>query len=245
MPAPSLHARDWEEMAKLDPLWAILSMPEKRYGKWDLEEFLRTGEQEIRALLASARELGLPQQFRRAVDFGCGVGRLTRALRPYFAHCHGIDISTGMLEMARRLTPECEFGEGQDLSSFAPGSVDFIYSNLVLQHQPTRQDAANLIRDMVRALAGGGFLAFQIPVDMPLRNRIQPRRRAYRLLRALGIEEAIAYRTLKLSPIRMIWISRAEVEEIVGSAGGTIVRVNEAPHPGEPFTSAMFYVTVR
>src|SRR6185437_10977857 len=30
----SLHARDWEEMAKLDPLWAILSEPEKRFGNW-------------------------------------------------------------------------------------------------------------------------------------------------------------------------------------------------------------------
>jgi SAM-dependent methyltransferase len=243
MPADPMHARDWEEMARLDPLWAILSAPEKRYGKWDLREFLRTGEEEIAVLIAKAREMGLLLQSRHAVDFGCGVGRLTRALRPYFTQCHGVDISARMLEMAAQLTPECDFRQGNDLSSFEDCSADFIYSNLVLQHQPSRRDAANLIWDMVRALAPGGFLAFQIPVDMPLRNRIQPRRRVYRLLRALGIGDATAYRKLKLSPIRMIWIPRFEVEEIIKSAGGKVVRVDEAPHPGEPFTSGLFYVT--
>jgi SAM-dependent methyltransferase len=244
MPAKSLHARDWEEMAKLDPLWAILSTPEKRFGNWDLEEFLRTGEQEIAALLAKAKELGLPKQFRRAIDFGCGVGRLTRALRPQFALCHGVDISSRMLEMAARLTPECDFRRGQDLSSFPNAYADFIYSTLVLQHQPSRKHAADLIRDMVRALAPGGFLAFQIPVNLPLRNRIQPRRRAYRVLRSLGIADALAYQKLKLSPIRMLWIPRREVENLVHEAGGVIVGVDEAPHPGEPFISGHFYVTV-
>ncbi|HZI58619.1 MAG TPA: hypothetical protein VFF39_17695 [Verrucomicrobiae bacterium] len=46
MPATDpLHARDWEEMAAIDPLWAILSAPEKRFGSWDIDEFLRTGQE--------------------------------------------------------------------------------------------------------------------------------------------------------------------------------------------------------
>ena len=29
----------WEDLAKQDPLWAILSVPAKKGGKWNLEEF--------------------------------------------------------------------------------------------------------------------------------------------------------------------------------------------------------------
>lgn len=239
----SLHARDWEEMASLDPLWAILSEPDKRFGQWDMAEFLRTGEQEIAALMRTAGRLGLPRRFRRAIDFGCGVGRLTRALRAHFAQCHGVDISSRMVEMAVRLTPECDFRNAPDLSSFGSGYADLVYSNLVLQHQPDRSHAITLIRDMVRVLAPGGLLAFQIPVHLPLRNRIQGRRRAYRLLRALGIPDSVAYGKLKLSPIRMLWMPHPEVQEIVRAAGAEVIRVEEIRREGEPFTSGMFYAT--
>lgn len=241
----SLHARDWEEMARLDPLWAILSTEEKRFGKWDMEDFLDSGEQEIAALMKSAKQLGLPKSCHRAIDFGCGIGRLTRALGTRFSECYGVDISGRMLEMAVRLSPNCHFRQGQDLSSFQARSADLIYSNLVLQHQPDRKHAADLIRDMVRVLATGGLLVFQMPVYIPLRNRLQPRRRAYRLLRALGIDESVAYQKLKLSPIRMLSLPRTEVEEIVRQAGGTVVRVDEGKMEGEPFISGTFHCTVQ
>jgi SAM-dependent methyltransferase len=237
----SLHARDWEEMASLDPLWAILSAPEKRFGNWNLEEFLRTGENEITELMRIAGLFGLPREFRHAIDFGCGVGRLTRALRAHFAQCHGVDISIRMLEMASRLAPECDFRNAPDLSSFPAGYADLIYSNLVLQHQPDRTHAIALVRDMVRVLAPGGLLAFQMPVYLPLRNRIQGRRRAYHVLRALGVPDSVAYQKLKLSPIRMLWLPRRAVEDALLAAGAEVLRVDEFRKDGEPFTSGMFY----
>ena len=94
------------------------------------------------------------------MDFGCGIGRLTRALRPHFRQCHGVDISRHMLEMARRLAPDCDFREGHDPSSFPTGQVDFLYSLRVLQHQPDSHRAARLIVDMVRVVAPGGLLIF-------------------------------------------------------------------------------------
>lgn len=36
-----------------------------------------------------------------ALDFGCGVGRLMRALSGYFTHCPGVDISERMVREAR------------------------------------------------------------------------------------------------------------------------------------------------
>jgi trans-aconitate methyltransferase len=239
-----LHARDWEEMAAIDPLWAIMSDPEKRFGNWDINEFLRTGQEEISSLMHSAGELGLPKQRRRAVDFGCGVGRLTRALQDYFPECFGVDISSSMLQKAREITPQCEFREASDLRSFPDGSADLIYSSLVLQHQPDTSHVTALIQDMVRVLAPGGVLVFQMPLHLALRNRIQLRRRAYRLVRAMGMSHTYAYERLKLNPIRMLALPQSAVENIIRDAKATVISVIHAKKADEPFSSGIYYCTV-
>jgi SAM-dependent methyltransferase len=240
----SLHARDWEEMAALDPLWAILSSPEKRFGNWELQEFLRTGQEEISNLMQSAQRFGLPVQRRRAIDYGCGIGRLTKPLKTYFEESYGVDIAQGMLEKAAKLAPECQFRCASDLGSFPSRHADLIYSTLVLQHQPRRKKAAALISDMVRVLAPGGLLVFQLPIHLPLRNRLQLRRRAYRLLRGLGIPHSFLYEKLKLNPIRMIALPEKTVDEIVRSAGGKVVHIERTTNPGDPFISGIYYCTV-
>jgi trans-aconitate methyltransferase len=222
-----LHKRDWEEMAAVDPLWAILSNPEKRYGKWDIEEFLRTGQEEVCSLMESAELLGLPRQRNRAVDFGCGVGRLTRALQAYFPECHGVDISSRMLEQARTIAPSCQFHLAGNLKELPSEYADLIYSSLVLQHQPDVGQVAALLADMVRVLAPGGLLVFQMPLHLPFRNRLQLRRRAYRMLRAAGISHTFAYERLKLNPIRMLYLSRPEAEKMLNDAGGVILKVEQ------------------
>jgi ubiquinone/menaquinone biosynthesis C-methylase UbiE len=56
MPTDPLHVRDWEEMAAIDPLWAIMSAPEKRSGSWDINEFLRSRQEEISELIKGGGE---------------------------------------------------------------------------------------------------------------------------------------------------------------------------------------------
>jgi SAM-dependent methyltransferase len=236
-----LHGRDWEEMATLDPLWAILGEPEKRFGKWQLEEFFRTGEEEIARLMEQSQKLKLPQNRRRAIDFGCGVGRLTRALSECFPECHGVDISSSMVETASRLSPRCQFRQGSNLESFPAGYADFIYSTLVLQHQPDPENAARIIQDMMRVLAPGGLLVFQMPQYMPWRNRLQLRRRAYRMLRGLGLPHTFLYQRLNLNPIRMIALPQIEIEKIVGGEGGKVLRVEQVRGAGEPYVSGVYY----
>jgi trans-aconitate methyltransferase len=240
-----LHTRDWEEMAAIDPFWAIMSSPEKRFRNWELEEFLSTGQEEVFSLMEAADKLGLPKERRRAIDFGCGVGRLTRALRSHFPECYGIDISEGMLERARELTPECQFRQANDLRSFPDRHADLIYSSMVLQHQPNKEQAAALITEMVRVLAPAGLLVFQMPVHVPFRNKLQIRRRAYRLLRALGISHSFAYDRLKLSPIRMVALPQPAVEKIVRAANGEVLRVVHTTRFSSPLTSGIYYCTVK
>jgi ubiquinone/menaquinone biosynthesis C-methylase UbiE len=225
------HQRDWEDLGRVDPLWAILTSAERRFGKWDRSEFFASGRTEASRLLLKAEELGLPERRRSALDFGCGVGRVTRALAEYFESCVGVDISEPMILQAREWHADCrncEFvlnTEG-DLRGFQNGSFDLVYCNIVLQHLPSRNLIASYISEFIRILARGGLLVFQLPHHLAWRNRIQPRRRAYHLLRALGASERYLLNSLKLSPMRMNFVPEPEVIRWVQAAGGRVVSVD-------------------
>jgi SAM-dependent methyltransferase len=241
---------DWEDLARLDPLWAILSDDRRRNGGWRLDDFLRTGEVEIARLMSVAGSLGLPQRHDRALDFGCGVGRLTRALTMHFGECVGVDISTQMLETARKVNadrPNCVFIHNgrSDLSGFEDRSFDLVYTNIVLQHVPNRLSAVRYIPEFVRVLRPLGLLVFQIPHKIPLRRALQPRQRLYHLLRRLGIRPDQLYRRLGLHPIRMIDLPEAQAIDIVVRAGGEILEVRPLTLGSTGIEDRTYFVTRR
>ncbi|MEX0673473.1 MAG: class I SAM-dependent methyltransferase [Gaiellaceae bacterium] len=222
------HKRDWEELAAEDPLWAVLTDPARRGRGWTVEEFLATGEREVESVLARARELGVPASFGRALDFGCGAGRITRGLAGAFTEAVGVDISAGMVEEARRINADCSgcafvVNDSGDLRRFADGSFDFVYSALVLQHLPGRSVVASYVREFVRLLAPGGAAAFQLPVSLGVLHRLQTSRRAYRLLRALRVPERSLLRRTPFTPMRMLAAPEHWVRSVVEGAGGRVV----------------------
>lgn len=157
----------WERLGKRDPYWAVLTHPDTRGGGWDLEQFFRSGVDEIAAVLQQAEHLGLTVPLTRALDFGCGVGRLTQAMAGHFGRCDGVDISASMLQVARRHDrhpDRCAYhvNTASDLSLFADASFTFVYSTLVLQHMEPRY-AKGYVRELLRVLAPGGLLVFQVP----------------------------------------------------------------------------------
>src|SRR5215813_11512949 len=92
--------KHWNAFARQDALWAILTSPDKDKGRWQPEEFFATGKSEIAGLMQSVAALNWTERRQRALDFGCGVGRLTQALCDYFAECCGVDIAAEMLRLA-------------------------------------------------------------------------------------------------------------------------------------------------
>ena len=94
------HRQDWEHLAEIDPLWAVLTLRGRKGGRWDVDEFFATGEAEVGHVISIAETLGRPARAERALDFGCGVGRLTRALGARFESALGVDISAGMVDQA-------------------------------------------------------------------------------------------------------------------------------------------------
>ena len=95
--------RHWNEYGRSDPLWAILTDPDKKGTRWSIDEVLQTGRDEIAALVAYLDARGLCGTRRRALDFGCGAGRLSHALAAYFERVIGVDIAPSMIDAARKL----------------------------------------------------------------------------------------------------------------------------------------------
>jgi ubiquinone/menaquinone biosynthesis C-methylase UbiE len=240
------HKRDWEEMARADPLWAISSVQSRRYGRWDLQEFFASGEAEIAEALGKADELGLPRERDEALDFGCGVGRTTRALARRFRECVGVDISAAMVTRARQLEPKCEncrfiVNDAEHLHIFPPRMFDMVYSSLVLQHLPNMSMARGYIGEFLRVLRPEGLAVFQLPHLIPFRNRWQLRRRLYSMLRSVGFDARYLYNRAGLNPIRMISMTESQVRYVVEQRGGVIVLAQPIDEPEQPIKSTRYY----
>ncbi len=170
--------RVWQTLGRDDPLWAVLSHADKRGGRWNPEEFLATGEVEVDVQLAALAAAGWPRGRGLALDFGCGAGRLSRALAPHFERVIGIDVSASMIDAARRLNadvPNVEFRENASprIDRIADASVDFVFSHITLQHIPPAL-SEGYVAEFFRVLAPGGAAVFQFvdDADASLRGRV-------------------------------------------------------------------------
>ena len=84
---------NWDWFGRVDPLWAISSFNDKRGNKWDDQEFFRTGFVEIEKIMKYLESQNIEIRHHKALDFGCGVGRLTQALAKHFDFVDGLDIA--------------------------------------------------------------------------------------------------------------------------------------------------------
>lgn len=161
--------KDWEQYAKTNPYWAVLTSDEfksENLTESNRKRFFETGEQHIHQIIHSLRDhCGLSAQtLGTSLDFGCGVGRLLVPLARISKKAIGIDVS----ETMRRICKEnCDrfdifnvelYGSDARLSALEPyaGKVDLITSLLVFQHIPVKTGLSILAR-LLRLLRTGGF----------------------------------------------------------------------------------------
>ncbi len=82
----------------------------------------------------------------RALDFGCGVGRLVIPLSKIAESVTGVDVSESMLNEAisncdNQNVNNANFIKADDNLSMLSGKYDFIHSYIVFQHIPTKRAA--------------------------------------------------------------------------------------------------------
>jgi len=157
----------WDRAARVDPMWAVLSDPAKRGRRWRAAEFFATGRREISLLLFELSRLGHPPRTDAALDFGCGLGRLSQALGATFSRVVGIDVSPTMIDLATRLNQfpsrvSYLLNDRPDLTRIESGSIDLVYSDIVLQHIPP-DESRGYLAEFIRVLRPGGIAVFQLP----------------------------------------------------------------------------------
>jgi len=235
--------KHWDLFASRDPLWAILTHPDRKNRGWDKREFFETGVWEIRRSLEQVEALVPSLRKRQALDFGCGVGRLTQPLAQHFEQVYGVDISASMIRQAKDYNQHgdrCQYVVNQtdDLRIFTDQNFDFIYSNITLQHMPPRY-SRRYIAEFMRVLAPGGALLFQIPSTA--------REAGSRLGRAV---RTFYYRFLWdiLHPatpyMGMYGIPKEEVVGLVTSNGGHLIHAASDP-AAEPEWEGYRYLVTR
>src|SRR5205085_10679382 len=95
-----------------------------------------------------------------------------------------------------------------------------------VQRLRSGEEVERYFGEFIGVLNPVGLVVFQLPAAISLRYRLQPRRRVYARLRALGVAPSSLYR-LGLNPIRVLALSEQRVLEVVRHSGGDVVRVIE------------------
>jgi 2-polyprenyl-3-methyl-5-hydroxy-6-metoxy-1,4-benzoquinol methylase len=160
-------AREWEELARREPYFAILTSDGNPAAA---EAYLETGESDIVGLLAAITTMiGREIRLDRVLDFGCGAGRLTLPLARRSRHVVACDIAPTMLAHTRQNAERAglhnvEFMGSDELAQESSGQFDFICSLLVLEH--VSPDAGyEVIRLLSTQLASCGIAALHVPPE--------------------------------------------------------------------------------
>ena len=156
---------DWNRRAKEDAFYYVAFG--RRHQNQD--EFLATAADAVRGLEYDLARLpsSVEPQDRKALEIGCGPGRLMSFMSRHFGEIHGVDVSDEMVGMARDQLRDISHAHvhqnsGADLTLFPAESFHFVYSYAVFQHIPSRDVVLNYLRESARVLKPAGVLCCQL-----------------------------------------------------------------------------------
>lgn len=218
-------------------MWAILTDPDKKGRKWSAGEFFASGEKQIDSTLKFLADKNIPINFGCALDFGCGVGRLSQALARQFAEVHGVDIAPSMIDQARQFNRypgkvHYHINGSSDLKIFPDQKFDFIYTFIVLQHIQGNF-VLQYIREFVRTLRPHGVAIFQF-IEPGLFRRMVPR----------GVLDF--YRRLRRGSQPFVWefgVARAAVDKTLRSAGAKVLHRDSHPSAKPGWSDHTYIIT--
>lgn len=175
----------WENFAKQNPYWAVLTDPRYKTGNTPLPaelqaQFFRSGEEHIQRVM-NVLHRHFDRRFSAqdtCLDFGSGVGRL---LLPMARHCGraiGIDVSETMRRLCMQHALDLRIGnvachDTIDHPALAETGFDWVNSYIVFQHIETSKGYASL-RTILGKVRRGGVISIHLTVfkDTKLLNYI-------------------------------------------------------------------------
>ncbi len=154
---------DWRELGATRPWFGVVSLPQfegAALAEADLQAFYAAGEADVGHLAGLiAQHTGEPLHAARALDFGCGVGRMTGAMTAFADQVTGVDVSPAMLDAARQQVG----GRATFTDALPPGPFDWINAFMVFQHIPSGR-GLSLLDQLLDRLAPGGVTSLQFTV---------------------------------------------------------------------------------
>ena len=256
MPNWERFGHTWDQLGRKNALGAILTVDGK-VADWNIGELLATGRIDVGRFMPDLERLSPSTPRTRLLDFGCGVGRVTRVFSQYFDQVVGVDVAPSMIARAREVnadSPACTFvlNRSATLDQLADGSFDVVYCRLVLQHiRPAI--VRGYIREFVRLAAPGGVIMFQLPevvgidsrqvfIDAPVAGSAFKQRLPRWLIEAW---RRLKYRVLvgTSAQIEMFGMARPEVEALIQDAGGRLLTATPDRSHGEAGSGWEYWVT--
>lgn len=221
---------DWRELGATQPYWGVLTHADYRTENLtpaNLEAFYASGGAYISDLVRRLKAATGKQAGGRALDFGCGTGRLAEAMTQHARSVTGYDISPGMLAQARKRK-----GKATYVDALPDGPFDWINSFIVLQHIAPERGLA-LIEDLLARLAPGGLVSLHVTVWREDHLKPRPGRGLRRLIRPLLRRWRLA--RLPKGAIGMYDYDLSQVVERLNRAGVaelTLVPTDHGGHHG-------------
>jgi SAM-dependent methyltransferase len=155
---------DWNRRATEDAHYYVAFGRRQQSG----DEFFDTAREQVLGFQKEMKRLA-PGNYRarRALEIGCGPGRLLKPMSAFFGEIHGIDVSDEMIRRAEENlagVPHIHVrpAPNSNLAAFADDSFDFVYSYAVFQHIPSREVVFGYLHEAVRVLKPGGILRCQL-----------------------------------------------------------------------------------
>jgi len=191
----------WQLWGDKEPYYAVVT--DEKYlaenlGEHGVEEFFERGRKHLDQTFALLRtHVDATFAPTRALDFGCGTGRVLVPLAECCETVFGVDVSEGMLREAAsncsaRVQPQnWRLVTTQELLTDRGIRYDFLHSHIVFQHI-RRKEGERLLLLLLERLEPGGAIALQFmrrntaPLARRcvtwLKNRLPFAQRASRLL---------------------------------------------------------------
>lgn len=154
----------WENLAVNDAYFAVSTFDKFRASNIDAEskeDFFQSGRDHVERIWNELEGgFGLKLRPRRALDYGCGVGRVLLALAEKCDTVVGVDISPTMLDVTWKNCAESnvaniELQTVTDFSNADDETYDLVHSYIVLQHIDPKI-GNKLISKMIERLVPGG-----------------------------------------------------------------------------------------
>lgn len=176
----------WEEIAEREAYFGVSTFEKYRAADLDDDakrEFFETGREHVDFVFRKLETaFGPLEKPAKALDYGCGVGRVLIPLAERCESVVGVDISPRMLDESRKNLSAAgldsfELRSAEEFLDDDDAEFDLIHSFIVLQHVEP-QIGYRIIEKMLESLRAGGVGMIHVthtdnaPVFTRLRSRV-------------------------------------------------------------------------